>query len=55
VHRNPKTVSLPKALPIAEDELERFRDSVSPVLARLESISGKGYASIPPDAHSSGG
>lgn len=55
VHRNPKTVSLPKALPIAKDELGRFRDSVSPVLARLESISGKGYASLPPDVHSSGG
>jgi len=48
VHRNPKTVSLPKALPIAKDELVRFRDSVSSVLARLESISGKGYASLPP-------
>jgi len=39
---------LPKALPIAKDELVRFRDSVSSVLARLESISGKGYASLPP-------
>ena len=55
VHRNPKTVTLPKALPIAKDELERFRDSVSPVLARLESISGKGYASLPPGDRSSGG
>lgn len=55
VHRNPKTVSLPKALPISKDELKRFRDSVSPVLARLESISGKGYASLPSDNRSSGG
>ena len=55
VHRNPKTVSLPKALPIAKDELKRFRDSVSPVLARLESISGKGYASLPSNNRSSGG
>jgi len=55
VHRNPKTVSLPKALPIAKDELERFRNSVSPVMARLESISGKGYASLPSGTRSSGG
>ena len=55
VHRNPKTVSLPKALPIAKDELERFRDSVSPVMARLESISGKGYASLPPSDRSNDG
>jgi murein DD-endopeptidase MepM/ murein hydrolase activator NlpD len=55
VHRNPKTVSLPKALPIAKDELERFRNSVSPILARLESISGKGYASLAPGDRSSGG
>jgi murein DD-endopeptidase MepM/ murein hydrolase activator NlpD len=55
VHRNPKTVSLPKALPIAKDELERFRKNVSPVLARLESISGKGYASLPSNNRASGG
>ena len=55
VHRNPKTVSLPKALPIAKDELERFRNSVSPILARLESISGKGYASLAPGDRSNGG
>ena len=47
VHRNPKTVSLPKALPISKSELERFRNDVSPALAQLESISGKGYASLP--------
>lgn len=55
VHRNPKTVSLPKALPIAKDELGRFRSSVSPILAQLESISGKGYASLPSGGRSTGG
>tara|TARA_B110000305_G_scaffold228259_3_gene277834 strand:- start:1083 stop:2417 length:1335 start_codon:yes stop_codon:yes gene_type:complete len=55
VHRNPKTVSLPKAFPIAKNELERFKANVSPILARLDSISGKGYASLPPDGQSSGG
>ena len=55
VHRNPKTVLRPKALPIAKAELERFRDSVAPALARLESISGKGYASLPSRDRLSGG
>ena len=55
IHRNPKTVSLPKALPIAKDELERFKNNVSPVLARLEAISGKGYASLPSNNRASGG
>jgi len=55
VHRNPKTVSLPKALPIAKDEMERFRGNVSPVLARLQSISSNGYASLPPSDRSNDG
>jgi murein DD-endopeptidase MepM/ murein hydrolase activator NlpD len=55
VHRNPKTVSLPKALPISKDELERFRNNVSPALALLESISGKSYASLPLGNRPSGG
>ena len=55
VHRNPKTVSLPKALPISRDELERFRNNVSPALAQLASISGKGYASLPLNDRPSGG
>ena len=55
VHRNPRTVSLPKALPISRSELERFRNNVSPALAQLKSISGKGYASLPSGDRSSGG
>ena len=55
VHRNPRTVSLPKALPISKDELERFRSKVDPALAQLKSISGKGYASLPSSDRSSGG
>jgi len=55
VHRNPRTVSLPKALPISKGELERFRNHVSPALAQLESISSKGYASLPSSDLSSGG
>jgi len=45
VHRNPKTVNLPEAHPIAADEMHRFRATISPVLARLEAISAKGFAS----------
>lgn len=35
VHRNPKTVRLPKAEPIAEDELQRFKSQIQPLLAQL--------------------
>ena len=55
VHRNPKTVLLPKALPIAKAELEKFRADVAPTLARLESILGKAYASLPSRDPLSGG
>ncbi len=45
VHRNPRTVKLPQANPVPETELARFRKTVSPVLARLESVAGNtGYA-----------
>ena len=46
VHRNPKTVSLPKAHPIHKDEHARFKAVISPVMAQLDAISGKGYASV---------
>jgi murein DD-endopeptidase MepM/ murein hydrolase activator NlpD len=55
VHRNPKTVSLPKASPIAKDELIRFSTVISPVLAQLESASGKHYAAISYGDRTSGG
>lgn len=35
VHRNPKTVRLPNAEPIAEDELQRFKGQIQPLLAQL--------------------
>jgi len=40
VHRNPRTVALPKADPIPASELARFTTSTRPVLARLNSIVG---------------
>jgi len=46
VHRNPKTVKLPKAEPIHAKDLTRFQLLTQPVIARLESVSGlRGYAS----------
>ncbi|XOV85928.1 MAG: peptidoglycan DD-metalloendopeptidase family protein [Pseudomonadota bacterium] len=55
VHRNPRTVKLPQANPVPEAELARFRQTVLPVLARLESITGNtGYAMAEPGADTGG-
>lgn len=40
VHRNPRTVKLPKANPISKAELAQFKKSTMPILARLESVTG---------------
>jgi len=48
VHRNPRTVSLPKADPLPDAQLAEFKQATSPVmnmLSRLESASA--YASTP--------
>lgn len=46
VHRNPKTIKLPKAEPINKSDLGRFKNLTQPVIARLQSISGaSAYAS----------
>ena len=37
VHRNPRTVELPKAKPIPASELPRFERSTAPILAQLDS------------------
>ena len=37
VHRNPQTYPLPDAEPIAESEMQRFRQSTLPILAQLDS------------------
>ncbi|MFT7549045.1 MAG: murein DD-endopeptidase MepM/ murein hydrolase activator NlpD, partial [Candidatus Azotimanducaceae bacterium] len=47
IHRNPKTIKLPKAEPINKADLGRFKNLTQPVIARLQSISGAtSYASI---------
>jgi len=40
VHRNPRTVKLPKANPISKAELAQFKKNTMPILARLESVTG---------------
>lgn len=45
VHRNPRTVKLPQASPVPEDEMGRFRASTNQILAQLDAITGTGYAS----------
>ena len=50
VHRNPKTVKLPHADPVAPDEMQRFRSAALPALAQLNVLSGSGYASVVPDS-----
>lgn len=46
VHRNPRTVKLPKADPIQAGNLPVFKRATAPLLAQLESVSGdRGFAS----------
>ena len=45
LHRNPKTVKLPQAEPVAKDEMQRFLTSIQPILAQLNVFAGTGYAS----------
>ena len=55
VHRNPKTVKLPKANPINKANLSQFKQITQPVIARLESVSGaRGYAANTIQGHSQG-
>ena len=46
VHRNPKTVKLPQANPVAKEEMQRFQNNALPVLAQLDVLADSGYASI---------
>ena len=47
VHRNPRTVALPKADPIQASDLAIFKRTTAPLLAQLESIAGnRGFAKV---------
>lgn len=54
VHRNPRTVSLPKADPISEKELARFKAATAPMLARLDSVVGNTSYALAPGSPGSG-
>jgi murein DD-endopeptidase MepM/ murein hydrolase activator NlpD len=41
VHRNPRTVPLPKALPVPDGERDRFLATTRPLVARLAELSGE--------------
>jgi murein DD-endopeptidase MepM/ murein hydrolase activator NlpD len=48
VHRNPRTVKLPKAEPISKEGIKRFQTITRPTLAKLDSIIGnRTYAYAP--------
>ncbi len=48
VHRNPRTVKLPKASPISKSGLKRFQAMTQPTLAKLNSVAGgSNYAYAP--------
>jgi murein DD-endopeptidase MepM/ murein hydrolase activator NlpD len=44
VHRNPLTVALPTALPLAPEQLAQFRDSTREAIARLDDLRGTSLA-----------
>jgi murein DD-endopeptidase MepM/ murein hydrolase activator NlpD len=47
VHKNPLKVEFPSVEPIPDDELDRFRQAVSPRLAQLEALD-RAFASLEP-------
>ncbi|MDC0894780.1 M23 family metallopeptidase, partial [Pseudomonadales bacterium] len=48
VHRNPRTVTLPKAAPISKSGYKRFKTVTQPTLAKLNSVAGNSnYAYAP--------
>lgn len=55
VHRNPKTVTLPKAEPIDSNILPRFNSQTAPLIAQLRAVSGRGIASAESTANAGGG
>ena len=46
VHKDPLTVELPRAEPLDEAELKRFRDVIEPLAARLDSLGATRLASL---------
>jgi len=38
VHRDPLTVELPRSAPLDKDEMKRFRQTIAPLMARIETL-----------------
>ncbi|MFT7219240.1 MAG: murein DD-endopeptidase MepM/ murein hydrolase activator NlpD [Candidatus Azotimanducaceae bacterium] len=55
VHRNPKTVKLPKAQPVEADEMARFKSTTMPLFARLTMNTTTRLASVSSLDSDSGG
>ena len=55
VHQNPRTVDLPKAVPIAEAERPRFMSTTRELVARLEALSNGEQLAMAGDAAPAGG
>ena len=46
VHRDPLKVALPRAEPLPEEEMKRFRRAIGPLLARIDSLGATQLASL---------
>ena len=46
VHRDPLKVALPRAAPLAKEEMKRFRRAIGPLLARIDSLGATQLASL---------
>lgn len=46
VHRDPLTVALPRAAPLDEEEMRRFRRTIGPLVARIDNLGATQLASL---------
>ena len=46
VHRDPLKIALPRAEPLAKEEMKRFRRAIGPLLARIDSLGATQLASL---------
>ena len=51
VHRNPRTVKLPKASPLAKSKIASYLNYATPLLSQLDSISVNKIALLTPEIH----
>jgi len=46
IHQNPVTVSLPRAIPLNPSVLAKFRETTSPLVAKIDELSNRSVASL---------